>query len=197
LPGRDRRTGERSGDVRASRRGCPRSRRSRDPRLGFYGGLADLLVTAAAADWERVDDVRVVVALDSWQPTLGTRRSGDRNTARRLIVADGRPRPVPEPPSELVLELPEPFGRQDLVEVPLSEVVTITRHLRVGALHSYLNQTPHRDLHDPTTPPPRIDESGRSPQLFLLEVRLRHDTEERRGIIRGRDIYAVTAPPLS
>jgi hypothetical protein len=164
------------------------------PAMGFYGGLADLLVTAAADGWERIDDVRIVVALDSWQPTLGTRITGDRNTARRMIVADGQLRPVPEPPSELVLELPEPFGRQDVVEVPLSEVVTITRHLRVGELHSYLNQAPLRDLHDPTTPPPRIDESGRSPQLFLLEVRLRRDTEVRRGIIRGRDIYAVTAP---
>jgi NAD(P)-dependent dehydrogenase (short-subunit alcohol dehydrogenase family) len=164
------------------------------PAMGFYGGLGDLVVTAASEGWERVDDVRVVVALDSWQPTLGTRITGDRNTAPRLIVADGQLLPVPEPPSELVLELPAPFGRQDFVEVPLSEVVTITRHLRVGALHSYLNQTPLRDLHDPTTPPPRIDESGRSPQMFLLEVRLRRDAELRHGTVRGRDIYAVTAP---
>src|SRR5262249_57699561 len=126
--------------------------------------------------------------------TPGPGLRGYRSTARRLIVVDGQLRPVPEPPSELVVELPEPFGRQDVVEVPLSEVVTITRHLRVGALHSYLNQAPLRDLDDPTTPPPRIDESGRSPQMFLLEVRLRRDTEIRRGIIRGRDIYAVTAP---
>jgi short subunit dehydrogenase-like uncharacterized protein len=164
------------------------------PAMGFFGGLGDLLVTAVAADWEKVDDVRVVVALDSWLPTLGTRRTGDRNTARRLIVADGQLVPVPEPPSELVVELPEPFGRQDLVEVPLSEVVTITRHLRVGQLRSYLNQAPLRDLHDPTTPPPRIEESGRSSQLFLLEVRLRRGAEVRDGIVRGRDIYAVTAP---
>src|SRR5215831_14299734 len=51
------------------------------PAMGFYGGLADLLVTATADGWERVDDVRIVVALDSWQPTPGTRITGDRNTA--------------------------------------------------------------------------------------------------------------------
>jgi uncharacterized protein YbjT (DUF2867 family) len=164
------------------------------PAMGFYGGLGDLLVTAAAAGWKRVDDVRVVVALDSWHPTLGTRITGYRNTARRLIVADGQLLPVPEPPADLVVELPEPFGRQEIVEVPLSEVVTITRHLRVGQLHSYLNQAPLRDLHDPTTPPPRIDESGRSTQMFLVDVRLRRDAEVRYGIVRGQDIYAVTAP---
>jgi short subunit dehydrogenase-like uncharacterized protein len=164
------------------------------PAMGFYGGLADLLVTATAADWASISDVRIVVALDRWQPTLGTRITGHRNTARRLIVAEGELRPVPEPPAELVLELPEPFGRQDVVEVPLSEVVTITRHLRVGEMHSYINQLPLRDLLDPMTPPPRIDESGRSPQIFLLEARVSHDDEVRHGIVRGRDIYAVTAP---
>ncbi len=164
------------------------------PAMGFYGGLADLLVTAIAAGLEALDDVRIVVALDSWHPTLGTRITGYRNTARRMIVADGQLCPVPEPPSELALELPEPFGRQELVEVPLTEVVLITHHLQVGQLHSYLNQPPLRDLHNPATPPPRVDESGRSPQLFLLEARVRCDGAVRQGVIRGQDIYAVTAP---
>jgi len=164
------------------------------PALGFYGGLADLLVSALTADWERVDDIRLVVALDSWQPTLGTRITGHRNTARRLAVVRGQLRPVPEPPEELVLDLPEPFGRQDVVELPLSEVVTITRHIRVSELHSYMNQAPLRDLRDPTTPPPSVDESGRSPQTFLLDARVRRNAAVRHGIIRGKDIYAVTAP---
>jgi NAD(P)-dependent dehydrogenase (short-subunit alcohol dehydrogenase family) len=164
------------------------------PAMGFYGGLADLLVTAAAGEWDSVDDVRVVVALDSWQPTLGTRITGYRNTAARLTVVAGELRAIPQPPTELVLELPEPFGRQPVVELSFSEVVVITRHLRVGRLHSYINQEPLRDLRDPTTPPPRIDESGRSPQVFLLEARLQRGTQLRRAIVRGRDIYAVTAP---
>jgi hypothetical protein len=164
------------------------------PAMGFYGGLADLLVTAIAADWASISEVRIVVALDSWRPTLGTRVTGHRNTARRLIVGEGELRPVPEPPGRLVLELPEPFGRQDVVEVPLSEVVTITRHFRVSELHSYINQQPLLDLLDPTTPPPQIEESGRSSQRFLLEARVCNDDEVRHGIVSGRDIYAVTAP---
>jgi NAD(P)-dependent dehydrogenase (short-subunit alcohol dehydrogenase family) len=164
------------------------------PAMAFYGGLADLLVTAAATGWQSIDEARIVVALDSWQPTIGTRITGHRNTARRLIVSGGELRPIPDPPGELVLELPAPFGRQDVIELSLSEVVTITRHLQVGELHSYINQVPLRDLRDPTTPPPRIDESGRSPQIFLLEVQVSRGTEIRHGLIRGRDIYAVTAP---
>jgi short subunit dehydrogenase-like uncharacterized protein len=164
------------------------------PAMGFYGGLADLLVTAAAFDSEQVDEVRVVVALDSWHPTLGTRITGSRNTARRLMVVDGQLEPIPQPPAELVLELPEPFGRQHVVELSFSEVVVITRHIRIGQLHSYINQAPLRDLREPTTPPPRIDQTGRSPQTFLIGARVRRGTQARRAIVRGRDIYAVSAP---
>jgi hypothetical protein len=62
-------------------------------------------------------------------------------------------------------------------------------------LHSYINQTPLKQLRDPTTPPPRAaDESGRSPQMFALDVIVRKDGEARRALARGRDVYAVTAP---
>jgi hypothetical protein len=164
------------------------------PAMAFYGGLADLLVTAAAVDMQRIDEIRIVVALDSWQPTLGTRITGYRNTAPRLIVVDGELQPIGAPPPELELQLPEPFGRQPVVELPFSEVIVITRHLRVGQLHSYINQAPLRELRDPTAPAPRIDESGRSPQIFLLEARVQQGAQVRRAVIRGRDIYAATAP---
>src|SRR5262249_44663016 len=49
-------------------------------------------------------------------------------------------------------------------------------------------------LHDPNTPPPAAaDESGRSSQVFLMDVIARRGRRERRVIARGRDIYAVTA----
>jgi short subunit dehydrogenase-like uncharacterized protein len=70
------------------------------PAMGFYGGLADLLVTAAASGWDALDEVRIGVALDSWHPTVGTRITGQRNTARRLIVVDGQLAPLPQPAPE-------------------------------------------------------------------------------------------------
>jgi saccharopine dehydrogenase-like NADP-dependent oxidoreductase len=39
------------------------------PAMAFYGGLGNLLATAATAGWTTVDEVRVAVALDSWKPT--------------------------------------------------------------------------------------------------------------------------------
>ncbi len=57
------------------------------PAMGFYGGLADLLATAAMAGWETADAIDIAIALDSWEPTPGTRLTGKRNTYRRLVLA--------------------------------------------------------------------------------------------------------------
>jgi hypothetical protein len=38
--------------------------------------------------------------VDSWHPTVGTRITGQRNTARRLVIIDGRLAPLPQPAPE-------------------------------------------------------------------------------------------------
>jgi short subunit dehydrogenase-like uncharacterized protein len=165
------------------------------PAMGFYGGFADLLVTAAMGDWHSVDEIRIGVALDSWHPTRGTRVTGEKNTARRMVIADGRLAPVPLPAAEMDWDFPEPFGRQGVVQLPLSEVILIARHARTSELHSYLSQTALRDIRDQTTPPPvAADESGRSAQVFLVEAVLRRGDQTRRIAAAGRDIYAFSAP---
>lgn len=45
------------------------------PSIGFYGGLGDLLVTAAMGDWQTSDKISLAYALDSWKPTVGTRNT--------------------------------------------------------------------------------------------------------------------------
>ena len=165
------------------------------PAMSFYGGLADLLATAAMGTWDFADAIEVAVGLDSWRPTLGTRITGYRNTAPRHMVVDGRLQPIPQPAPEATWDFAEPIGRQDVVELSFSETALITHHLRMSHLHSYINQAALKDLRDPTTPPPSVsDEYGRSDQVFALEVVVRRDSEERRATARGRDIYAVTAP---
>ncbi len=165
------------------------------PAMGFYGGLGDLLATAAVGDWPRADEVRIGIALDSWHPTDGTRATGRRNTAPRLTIAGGALRPVADPAPTVVWPFAEPFGAQAMVELPFTEAVLIGRHLHVGELHTYLNTAPLRDLRDGATPPPvAADASGRSAQRFRVEAEVRLGGAVRRAAARGRDIYAVTAP---
>ena len=165
------------------------------PAMGFYGGFADLLASAAMGKWDSADEIRIGIALDSWRPTRGTRITGERNTAQRLVIEDGQFAPLAQPVPQTFWDFPEPFGRQDVTETPLSEVPVIAHHLRVARLHSYLNNTPLRDLNDSTTPPPiAADDSGRSAQTFLVDVVVRNGTRTRRATAQGRDIYAFTAP---
>jgi short subunit dehydrogenase-like uncharacterized protein len=165
------------------------------PAMGFFGGLSDLLATAAMSDWDFADEIRIGIALDSWRPTQGTRITGRRNTARRLVVADGKLTPVAQPAPDTVWDFSDPFGRQTVSEIPFSEIAVIAQHLRMSHLHTYLNHAPLRDLRDPATPPPAAaDATGRSTQTFLVEVIVRKGGDTRRATARGRDIYAFTAP---
>ena len=165
------------------------------PAMGFYGGFADLLATAAMGNWDSADEIRLGIALDSWRPTQGTRMTGQRNTAQRLVIEDGKFTPLAQPASQMFWDFPEPFGRQDVTLIPFSEVPVIARHLRVARLRTYLNNAPLRDLHDSTTPPPiPVDERGRSAQTFLVDVLVRNGSSIRRASAQGHDIYAFTAP---
>jgi short subunit dehydrogenase-like uncharacterized protein len=165
------------------------------PAVAFYGGLADLLATELTRGAGTVEQIAIGVALDFWHPTPGTRRTGERNTARRLIVADGRFAPLPQPGPSCEWTFPAPFGVQQMTAVPLAEIVTIRRHIAARNILSYMSTAPLRDLADPHTPPPTAtDSSGRSSQRFVMEVRA--DVDDRRVAIAvtGQDIYAVTAP---
>ena len=165
------------------------------PAMAFYGGLADLLVTAALDGDPRADEVEVAIGLDRWWPTDGTRATGARNTATRQVIRDGVLAPLADPAPTGTWSYPEPFGEQPVVQLPFSEVITIDRHLDVGELRSYLNTAPLDDLRDAATPAPSAaDERGRSTQQFVVDVVVRRGSDIRRVSSAGRDIYAVTAP---
>lgn len=168
------------------------------PVMAFHGALGDLLATAAMGDWRTADEVTVAVALDSWRPTRVTLLAGRRRAGRRVVFADGelRVRAGDEPPPSGTWTFGEPFGTQDVVgEFSTTDVITISRHLDVPRINTFVNTTPLKDLSDPATTGPRAaDASGRSAQVFLVEVVVRRGDEERRVSARGRDIYAFTAP---
>jgi len=164
------------------------------PAAGFYGGLADLLASALASAGD-IDEITVAIALDRWWPTAGTRKTGERNTVPRVVVTNGRRAPLV--PSA---EVPDwvfspPLGRQPMVDLPFSEVITLAHHLKVGAIRSLLNRSALDDIRDASTPPPTAaDTSGRSAQRFELAVRLAQGGVTKMAGVRGQDIYAVTAP---
>jgi short subunit dehydrogenase-like uncharacterized protein len=164
------------------------------PALAFYGGFADLLAAAAMEDWPGAERISVAIALDSWHPTAGTRRTGERNTAQRYVLTSGRFAVLDPPSAPVFWDFPPPFGRQEMAHVPLAEVITISRHLAVAEIVSLMNLVPLADLSNASTPPPApSDPRGRSDQRFVIEVKAERDGAARTVSLTGRDIYAVSA----
>ncbi|MQY14456.1 hypothetical protein SRB5_46230 [Streptomyces sp. RB5] len=170
------------------------------PAMAFYGGLGDLLTTAAMGDWTSADEVHVAYGLDSWHPTEGTRAagkvSGERRNGRRVRFTDGRLTYHDDALPTLKWPFPEPLGMRSVIgEFTMADVVTIPSHLAVPEVRTYMTTEAAGDLASPETPSPSaVDERGRSGQTFVVDVVVRSDGAERRAVARGQDIYAVTAP---
>lgn len=165
------------------------------PAAGFYGGLADLLASALATPGEPIAEITVAIALDRWWPTAGTRITGERNTAPRVVVQGGRLVPLVPAVAVPDWQFAAPLGRQAMVELPFSETITLSHHLRADAVRSLLNRRALDDVRAADTPPPTgVDAAGRSAQRFELVVRLTQGGATREAGVRGQDIYAATAP---
>jgi saccharopine dehydrogenase-like NADP-dependent oxidoreductase len=116
------------------------------PAMAFYGGLADLMTTALVEGFDAIDTVEIATALDRWHPTRGTRLTGARNTYPRLVIRGGALVPLPDPRPGCDWRFPDPFGVQPVTCAPMSEMVLLSRHLRIDRATSYLPQAACRSI---------------------------------------------------
>jgi short subunit dehydrogenase-like uncharacterized protein len=164
------------------------------PAAGFYGGLADLLATSLATAGN-IETITVAIALDRWWPTPGTRKTGERNSAPRVVWTHGELTTFTPSASIEEWSFAKPLNRQSMVELPFSEVITLSHHLSVGTIRSLINRHALADIRDVATPPPTaVDDHGRSAQRFEMQVQLLQSGVTTFAGVRGQDIYAVTAP---
>jgi saccharopine dehydrogenase-like NADP-dependent oxidoreductase len=170
------------------------------PAMAFYGGLGDLLTTAAMGDWTAADEAHIAYGLSGWHPTAGTRAAGavsrQRRGDRRVRYRNGRLEYHRDDLPTVRWSFPDPMGRRDVVgEFTMADVVTVPSHLSIPDVRTYMTVEAARDVSAADTPAPaEADERGRSAQTFLVDVVVRSGGRERRAVARGRDIYAVTAP---
>jgi hypothetical protein len=170
------------------------------PAMAFFGGLGDLLATAAMDDWATADEVHVAYALSGWQPTHGTRAAGtvsrQRRDGARVVYRNGRLDYRRDAATTFQWPFPEPLGSREVIgEFTMADVVTIPSHLSVPDVRTHMTAEAARDVSAPDTPAPAaVDDRGRSAQTFLVDVVVRSGGRERRAVARGQDIYAVTAP---
>ncbi|MCP2341572.1 saccharopine dehydrogenase NADP-binding domain-containing protein [Actinomadura rupiterrae] len=170
------------------------------PAMAFYGGLGDLLATAAMDDWTEADEVHIAYGLDGWHPTSGTRATGAvsrrRNGGRHVRYTGGELTYHDDERQLQKWSFPEPTGvREVFAEFSMADVVTVPSHLPVPEVCTYMAVEAARDLMSPDTPEPvAVSEDGRSAQLFVVEAVVVSGLLERSAVASGRDIYAVSAP---
>ncbi|MFC8230333.1 saccharopine dehydrogenase family protein [Streptomyces sp. NPDC057287] len=170
------------------------------PAMAFYGGLGDLLATAAMRDWTSADEAHIAYGLDSWEPTEGTRAAGkvsvERRGGRRVRFSNGRLEYHTDDLPTVQWPFPDPMGSRPVVgEFTMADVVTIPSHLSIPEVRTYMTTEAAAGVAAPApSPPTAVDERGRSAQTFLVDVVVRSGDTERRAVARGQDIYAVTAP---
>jgi hypothetical protein len=170
------------------------------PAAAFFGGLPDLLATAAMGDWPAADELTIAFALSSWQPTAGTRATGRvsarRRNGQRIAYTGGRLQVVPGPVPRTEWRFPAPVGSRPVTGgVTMADSATIPTHLDAPEIVTYMSSNALEDLRaDDSAGPVAADESGRSAQTFLVDVVARAGASVRRAAASGRDIYAVTAP---
>ncbi|MGZ3103664.1 saccharopine dehydrogenase family protein [Streptomyces sp. H62] len=170
------------------------------PAMAFFGGLGDLLATAAMGEWTTADEAHIAYALSDWHPTAGTRLSGAVSRQRRgdvrLRYRGGQWEQRTDAAPTAQWDFPEPLGRRPVIaEFTMADVVTVPQHLAIPDVTTYMSAEAVRDVAAPDTPAPTAaDESGRSAQTFLVDVVVRSGDTRRRATATGQDIYAVTAP---
>lgn len=170
------------------------------PAMAFYGGLGDLLTTAALGERTTADEVHVAYGLSSWHPTPGTRAAGqvshDRRNGSRVRFSGGRLQYHQDQSVHEDWVFPDPLGRRRVIaEFTMADVITIPTHIDVPEVRTYMTLEAAGDLADSETPAPAaVDELGRSDQTFVVDVRVRTGGQERRATATGQDIYAISAP---
>ncbi|MEU0793997.1 saccharopine dehydrogenase NADP-binding domain-containing protein [Amycolatopsis sp. NPDC005961] len=161
------------------------------PAMAFFGGLADLLATAAMDDWEEADEIHVAYGLTAWNPTPGTlaagKKSHERRGAKRIRFTDGHLQHHTEALRTQEWNFPAPLGpRQVLAEFSMADIVTIPSHVKVPRVTSYMTTKAAEDL--------SAAARRTEPETFVVEVTVQAKGRQRQATARGKDIYAVSAP---
>ena len=196
------------------------------PALGFDYGPGDCLAHLTARGHEPLDELVIAYAVRGFGMTRGTLRSGlEMMKGGDVIYEDGDWRPPPGGLYRASFAFPAPLGNQPVSRYPAGELITVPRHTRtrkVTALVTSSTVAPHPAL-APLMPfaLPALGPALRSPLRSLLRRALGalpegppvekrqaasfvivalargEDGSEAHGVVRGSDVYGLTAVTLA
>jgi short subunit dehydrogenase-like uncharacterized protein len=192
------------------------------PALGFDYAPGDFIARLTAGGHEPLDELVLAYAVKGFGMSRGTMRSGlEIMKGGDVVYEDGDWRPAPLGVFRGSFDFPEPIGRQAMSRYPSGEVITVPRHTRTRRVVSMMTaqtMAPHPAL-APFLPYtlPWLAMTLRTPLRGLLgraidalpegpskaERRAAkftivadahgEDGSSGRGIVRGADVYGLTA----
>jgi short subunit dehydrogenase-like uncharacterized protein len=195
------------------------------PSLGFDYAPGDCLARLVAAGLEPLDELVLAYSVEDFGMTRGTLRSGlEMMKGGDLVYEDERWRPAPGGIFKASFDFPPPIGRQRMSRYPSGEVITVPRHTRTREVTSLLTTATAAPL-DAAAPVmpyalpalglalrtplrgvlnrvigllpegPKLDD--RRAARFTIVARARAGDSSRQGVLRGSDVYGLTAVTLS
>ena len=195
------------------------------PALGFDYAPGDCIARLAAAGLEPLDELVLAYSVEGFGMTRGTLRSGlEMMKGGDVVYEAGGWHPAPRGVFTASFDFPEPIGRQRMSRYPSGEVITVPHHTRARRITSLLTtrtavpfaaaapvmpytlpvlglalRTPLRGLLSSAIgllPEGPKEEDRRAAEFTIVAQARGAGGAERRGVVRGSDVYGLTAVTL-
>jgi short subunit dehydrogenase-like uncharacterized protein len=195
------------------------------PALGFDYAPGDCIARLTARGHEPLEELVLAYAVRGFGMSRGTMRSGlEIAKGGDVVYEDSDWRPAPFGIFRASFDFPEPIGREVMSRYPSGEVITVPRHTRTKRVVSMVTAStmaPHPAL-SPILPyalPPLAlslrtplrgvlnraigvlpegpsEAERRGAEFTIVAVARGENGSERRGVVRGVDVYGLTAVSL-
>jgi short subunit dehydrogenase-like uncharacterized protein len=191
--------------------------------MGFDYAPGDLLAALTAEGMGPLDELTVAYHVEDFAPTHGTGLSAlEMLAGGDVVYADGDWRPAPRSGKGGRWRFAEPIGEQPMLRYPAGEQITVPRHVDTRSVRTVLNgmvvpprlmplavaatpllgaamRTPLRKAAGAAVRrmPAAPSEKARKKSTFVVECEARAGSQTRRGVVRGTDVYGLTAASLA
>jgi short subunit dehydrogenase-like uncharacterized protein len=194
------------------------------PALGFDYTPGDCIARLTAQGHEPLEELVIAYAVDDFGMSRGTLKSAlEMMKGGELVYAAERWQPAPAGVFRASFDFPEPIGRQPVSRLPAGEIVTVPHHTRTRKVTALITtrtiapaplsqllpfvmpgvsltlRTPLRGLlaRGVSLLPEGPSEEDRPEARFTIVAEARgQDGTSRRGVVRGKDVYGLTAVTL-
>ncbi len=191
--------------------------------MGFDYAPGDLIAALTAEGMGALDEITIAYCVHGFAPTHGTALSAlEIMQGGDFVWTEGDWRPAPRSGDGGHWRFPEPIGKQRMLRYPAGEQITVPRHVETARVRTVLNGmvVPPRlmPLAVAATPilgaamrtplrratgalvrrlPAAPGERQRAASTFVVECEAKAGARSRRGVVRGSDVYGLTAASLA